>query len=116
MRQNKYGNRKTIYNGVKFDSKKEAEYCMLLDQLKMAVDPKERVEKYELQPSFLLQEAFEDRNGVRHRKIEYRADFHVFYSSGREEIVDVKGMKTETYKIKKKLLLYKYPNINFKEV
>jgi len=44
------------------------------------------------------------------------ADFQYFDVPTSKIIVeDVKGMKTEVYKIKKKLLLWRYPDINFIE-
>jgi len=114
--KNKYGAKKTVYNGRTYDSKKEAEYSETLDRLKKAVNPADRVVDIEYQPAFTLQEAFTDKNGNKHRALTYKADFRVTYGDGRVEIVDVKGMKTEVYKIKKKLLLYKFPDIDFKEV
>lgn len=33
-----------------------------------------------------------------------------------KEYVDTKGMRTQVYLIKKKMLLYKYPDIDFREV
>lgn len=48
--------------------------------------------------------------------MEYVADFKVTYADGRVEIIDCKGMKTEAYKIKKKLFEYRYPELTIKEV
>jgi len=39
----------------------------------------------------------------------YRADFMVFYADGTVKIIDVKGMETPEFKIKKKLLEETYP-------
>lgn len=68
-----------------------------------------------LQPSFILQEGFRDKNGKHHREIKYIADFK-YTKDGEVIIEDVKGFKTEIYRIKKKLLLHKHPDINFKEL
>ena len=71
---------------------------------------------FELQPEFVLQEGFKDMKGKWHRAIKYRADFRVIYPDGKVEVIDCKGYHTPVYKIKKKLLLKRYPEINFKEV
>jgi len=112
---NKYSNKKTTYNGVVFDSSKEASYARQLDLLKNARDPENRVVSWDRQVKFLLQPAFVDNKGKSHQKIEYWADFKVLYADGHEEIIDVKGFKTEIYLLKLKLLLYKYPDIDFRE-
>jgi len=82
-------------------SKKEANYCKILDQLKFAKHLSERVLSYELQVPFQI-----ILNGINICK--YIADFKVLYCDGRIEIVDVKGVKTDIYKIKKKLVEAQY--------
>ena len=108
-KKNKYNNKKPTYDGIKFDSKKEAKYYLELKILKKAGEIKD----FELQPEFVLLEPEKDR--VTGRGIRYRADFKIINNDDSEEIVDVKGFKTNIYKIKKKLLLAKYPEIDFKE-
>jgi len=108
-RKNKYNNRKPVVDGITFDSQKEADYYCKLKLLKKAGE----IEEFELQPEFELLPPEEDR--VTGRGIYYRADFRVKYPDGREEIIDTKGYKTPVYKLKKKLLLAKYPGINFIE-
>lgn len=105
----KYNSKKVTVNGIVFDSKMEAEYYLHLVDLRV----KGIVEVIELQPKFLLQEAFTKR-GIRFRKIEYWADFKVTYSDGHIEIVDVKGVETEIFKIKKKLFEYKFKDLELK--
>ena len=46
----------------------------------------------------------------------YRADFRVAYADGRVEIIDVKGMETEIFKIKQKIFEYRYPDLTLKVV
>ena len=48
--------------------------------------------------------------------ITYRADFRVAYMDGHVEIVDVKGMETEIFKIKRKIFEYRYPDLTLKVV
>jgi len=108
-KERKYHNRKPEVDGITFDSQKEADYYCDLKLLKKAG----KIKDFELQPKFWLLSPEEDR--VTGRGIYYRADFRVKYPDGREEIIDTKGYKTQVYKLKKKLLLAKYPGINFKE-
>jgi hypothetical protein len=108
-RTNKYNNKKPLVDGIRFDSKKEAKFYKDL-KLQMAAG---EIKEFELQPQFVLLEKDKDR--VTGRGIKYIADFKITYADGSVEIVDVKGHKTQVYKLKKKLLLAKYPEINFRE-
>ena len=109
MSYNKYNNKKTIVDGIKFDSEMESHYYIYLKHLKEMGE----VVDFILQPTYLLQEGF-DLNGKRIRPITYKADFKVIYKDGHEEVIDVKGKLTEEFKIKRKMLLYRYRDINFK--
>lgn len=109
MSYNKYNNKKTIVDGIKFDSEMESHYYIYLKQLKEIGE----VVDFILQPTYLLQEGF-NLNGKRIRPITYKADFKVIYKDGHEEVIDVKGKLTEEFKIKRKMLLYRYRDINFK--
>jgi len=111
LAKNKYHNNKPIIDGIKFDSKKEAEYYCELKLRKKGND----IIDFELQPEFILQEGFR-RDGKAIRAIKYRADFRIIHKDFSVEIVDVKGVITKEYAIKKKLLLAKYPSIKFTEV
>ena len=109
MSYNKYNNKKTIVDGIKFDSEMESHYYLYLKHLKEIGE----VVDFVLQPTYLLQEGF-NLNGKRIRAITYKADFKVIYKDGHEEVIDVKGKLTEEFKIKRKMLLYRYRDINFK--
>lgn len=95
--RSKYGNQVAEYQGEKYQSRKEARYAKLLDTLKRAVRPEERVVSWERQVPFEIV-----INGVKVCK--YLADFKVLFADGRTEIIDVKGMRTDIYKLKKKLV------------
>ena len=109
---NKYHNKKIYFDGIKFDSKKEYKrYLELKLMLKSGLIKNLELQKrYELQPSF-------KKNGKTIRKIEYLADF-VYYDNKLNKIIvqDTKGFRTETYKIKKKLFEYKYPDLEIEEI
>lgn len=64
----------------------------------------------ELQPKFLL--VPKTKKGG--RAVYYSADFK-YIKDGQTIYEDVKGVKTDVYKLKKKLLLWQYPDINFYE-
>lgn len=107
----KYNSRKVMIDNIKFDSRLEANYY---NRLKLLQKTRE-IKSFELQPVFILQDAY--KRGKREvRPITYIADFLVIYPDGRQEIIDCKGMKTEVYKIKKKLFEYKYPDLEIIEV
>jgi|YelNatPoosite2B6_FD_2.fasta_scaffold00009_202 hypothetical protein len=108
---------KRTVNDILFDSELEAKYYR--DYVLPLMETGEII-KYEIQPRYLLQEAFR-HDGKQYRKIEYVADFLVEYKDGQEVIVDIKGMATETAKLKKKWFLKLYPNkklqwINFSKI
>ena len=106
----KYSNRKTVVDGIKFDSAREAYRYGELNLLQRAGV----ISGLELQPVFVLQEKFV-RDGVYYKPITYRADFR-YTENGKTVVEDSKGCKTEVYNIKKKLLLCKYPDMDFREV
>lgn len=95
-------------DGIEFDSNIEAKYYK--EYILPGMETGEIV-RYELQPRYLLQEAFKHDNKL-YRKIEYVADFLIEYKNGEELIVDIKGMATETAKLKKKWFLKLYPEKN----
>ena len=105
----KYRSKSIEIDGIKFASKMEgARYSKLKE-----MERENKISDLELQPSFVLQESF-TRDKKKYRPIVYVADFK--YKMGDKIIVeDVKGFKTPAYKLKKKLLLYKYDGFEFKE-
>lgn len=107
----KYKSRKTIVDNILFDSLAEANYY---NQLKLLQKLGE-VKNFDLQPTYILQDAYK-RGKRKVKPITYKADFLVTYKDGRQEIIDVKGMKTEVYRIKKKMFEYKYPDLEIIEV
>lgn len=111
QRKSKYNNQKTMVDGIEFDSKKEADYYIHLKLLKKAGEIKD----IGLQQRFVLQPGFE-KNGVKYQPITYIADFVITNNDGTTEVVDIKGVETQVFKIKKKLFEHMYPDLNLKVV
>ena len=101
----KYRNKKTEANGIMFDSKKEASYYLYLKKLLDAGIIKD----LHLQVPFVLIE--KSQHG---RAIKYIADF-MYEQDGQVMVVDVKGIKTDVYRLKKRLMAEKY-GIKIREV
>lgn len=95
----KYRNQPTTVNGIKFDSKKEAErYMVLMSELKSGA-----ITDLRLQEEFTIQPAYTTTEGARVRAIRYFADF-TYMRNGVKVVEDVKGIRTRVYAMKKKLL------------
>lgn len=107
--KSKYHNRKVEYydpqlkKTITFDSEKERDYYLILKdrQKRGEIGYIWRQLPIEIQPGFTMP------SGEKIRAITYIADFAYNDLDGIEHIVDVKGYKTEIYKLKKKLLAYK---------
>ncbi|WP_249323475.1 DUF1064 domain-containing protein [Wansuia hejianensis] len=110
-KKNKYRNIKTQVDGITFDSKKEAEYYCKLKLLKQAGEIKD----FGLQPRYELQPTFR-KNGTTYRAITYVADFIITNLDGTTEVVDIKGVETQVFKIKQKLFEYMYPDLSLKVI
>lgn len=104
---NKYHNKKIIVDGIKFDSQKEAkryQELVLLQKSGVICD-------LQLQVPFELVPAIKEE-----RSVKYIADFAYKYPPYMHMVVeDVKGYRTDVYKIKRKLFKWRYPEIEFLE-
>lgn len=103
----KYNNSKTVVDGITFDSKKEAKRYTVLKSLQddgYIKDLKLQV-PFELVPKQLGE-----------RSVRYIADFTYYDVEKNINVVeDVKGFKTDVYKLKRKLFKYRYPEYTFIE-
>ena len=111
---NKYHARKTMVYGRTFDSKREAEvYLMLREKLRLG-----EIKHLECQPTYTLLEGFRDNQGKPQKPITYTPDFLVEYDDGRREVIEVKGVRTRDYVLRKKLFLHmmRETDIIFREV
>lgn len=111
MRQHKYGAKKAIVDNIKFDSQAEAKYYSKLKLLKRA----KLIVDFEIQPEYIVYDGFV-RDGKKYQPIKYRGDFLVTYPDGRIEVIDVKGMKTPVYEMKKKMFTDRYRDLVLVEV
>ena len=120
----KYHSKKTVVDGIAFDSKKEARrYCVLkvleeegeISGLKCQVEflliPEQR------EPDTIGPRGGKKRGKIIEKKCSYFADF-VYVDNrnpGRLVVEDTKGMRTATYNIKRKLMLERH-GIRIREV
>lgn len=106
----KYHNHKTEFDGILFDSKKEAQRYAILRGMEWAG----AIRNLRRQVKYKLIEGRRWSNGKKHRDTYYIADF-VYTVHGREVVEDVKGIRTPVYKLKRELMKEKY-NIEIQEV
>lgn len=92
-KRSKFGNKRTLYQGVVFDSQKEASRAVELDLLKRAGE----IICWQHHVVFPLSKG-----------VSYEADFVVVYPDLHVEIEDTKGVRTQNYIIKAKLFREKY--------
>ena len=111
QKRSKYRNRRTKVDGITFDSKAEADRYIELKTLQAAG----QVRWFIRQPRFLLQEGFE-KDGRTFSPIEYVADFLICWADGSITVEDVKGVRTRTYRDKRKLFEKRYPTLRIVEV
>ena len=99
----KYHNRKVTIDGRTFDSKAEAAYYQELKLRLKAGD----IKGFSCQPRIPLLPGFTKR-GRKIRPMTYIADFKITHNDGSIEYVDVKGVETEAFKLKRKLFDFLY--------
>lgn len=129
----KYGNKKVVYNGIEFDSKKEA---LRYAELKL-LEKAGKIKNLELQKVYeLIPAQFEETGEVYKRgkfvgqpkrgkcieqSVTYKADFSYIDENGKQVVEDVKGYRDPAsgsfarYIIKRKLMLYVH-GIKIKEI
>ena len=115
--KSKYGADKTVIDGIKFDSKKEArryselklmqragEIADLQTQVKFVLIPAQR------EPDSIGKRGGTIKGALIEREVAYYADFVYKDKDGKTHVEDVKGYKDgaayNIFKIKRKLMLY----------
>ena len=103
VKPTKYGAKRVVVAGIRFDSKREAKRwgeLRLLESLG-------KIRDLERQPAYYFAVS-RDRDGARvemPKRFQYRADFrYVDVETGRVVVEDAKGMRTPMYKLKKLLV------------
>lgn len=94
LKPHKYNAKPTEYNGVRYDSKREARYAAELDAKMHAGEV----------VGWLRQIGLHLPGRTR-----YIVDFMVFYADGRVQAVDVKGMETPMWRLKMRQAQECYP-------
>ena len=95
-KKSKYSSNPTEYNGVKYASKKEANYAGSLDLLKRA----NAIKEWEREPRFIF-------HAYGERITTYKIDFKIIHNDNSIEYVEIKGGKstqTQVWKIRWKFL------------
>lgn len=117
MRRHKYNAKAQVVDGIRFASKRESIYYLQLKALLKTG----RITDLELQPRFPMPPyggwmtgETKARPVVAGEICTYVADF-LFKEKGKTVVVDVKGMKTPVYKLKRRLLNYFYPDVEVTE-
>lgn len=91
---NKYHNIKTVVDGITFHSKREAYYYIIFKRQEEIG----QIENLKLQVPFKFM-----LNGK--KMFIYKADFTFNYpNSNKLEVIDIKGVQTPVFKLKKKLI------------
>ena len=127
--RSKYGSRKTVVDGITFDSKKEAnryrelklleksgEICCMRLQVPFELIPAQYEETGEVYTKG-ANKGKPKRGKCIEKAVTYIADF-VYYNPNAANwtVEDVKGMRTPVYIIKRKLFRWRYPDYEFREV
>lgn len=107
----KYHNTKVTVGGERFDSKKEAERWWELQLLERAGE----IRDLQRQVRFELIPTQRTKSGKKVPPTYYIADFTYTTRAGQKTVEDVKGIRTDVYKLKKKLMLYRH-GIEIQEV
>jgi len=97
----KYNSKKIIIDDYRFDSKVEWDYYLYLKWLWI---------RFELQPKYILQDKFKFWN-ENIRAIYYVADFSYWNT-----VIDIKWFPSSDAKLKRKLFMYKYPNLELQRL
>lgn len=114
VKGNKYKAQTTVIDGLQFASKAEAKRYQKLRLLESVG----AIRGLTVQPSYVLQRAFTDVQGRKHRAITYVADFR-YERDGETIVEDVKGGKatqTPAFRMKWKMAIAKYQDVRFELV
>jgi hypothetical protein len=106
------GKYKRTFNGILFDSEMELKFYR---DVLIPLQQKGEIKDIILQPKFPLVDGF-TKQGKKVLPINYISDFKVLYVDGRIIVYDVKGLPTESAKIKRKLFDNRYRDLRLEWV
>lgn len=107
----KYHSRRTTIDGMTFDSIKEAKRYRDLSLLQRAGE----ISDLRTQVKYTLVPSQKKPSGGTERPVTYTADFVYKDKDGKEVVEDAKGVRTQQYTIRRKLMLERH-RIEVKEV
>lgn len=95
---NKYGAKKTEYNGKKYDSKYEASVAQELDLRLKARDI------LSVEPQYKIEALCYRSNGLPAFSVKHKVDFRIQLKDGSYELIEAKGVESDDYKWRRKFL------------
>jgi hypothetical protein len=107
----KFRNRHVKYDGYTFDSQAECDHYIILKRLQEQGD----ISGLRVHPLYQITDEYVDNQGRLHKAKHYEADFE-YIEEGVTVAVDVKGYKTELFKLKWDLSIKRYPELVFRMV
>lgn len=111
IKKTKYNSCSLMIDNNKFDSLMEAHYYIYL----LSLLKENKIKSIMRQVPYLLQEEYTNKfTKKKIRKIEYIADFVVTDNKNNVFVIDVKGTKTDIFKLKEKIFGYMYPDLCLK--
>lgn len=117
-KRSKYGSKRTMVDGIMFDSKAEAaRYTFLKERLDAG-----EISHLELQPVFKLSNGtrpvlIKSKGYPNGRQVKYVADFAYFCPVENKRIIeDCKGFRTKEFILKKAFVEAQFPGVKIREV
>lgn len=107
MVRSKFHAVKAEIDDITFDSLNESRFYL---EILKGIQNK-TIRSFELQKRYELIPKYRTKDGRTIRKTEYLADFVLTMSDNSVRVIDIKGVETPVFKIKKKLLEYRYPEV-----
>lgn len=98
FKPNKYGAKRTEFNGYHYDSKFEASVAEELELRKKAGDIKD----YDRQ--FKVEMWAHRADGTRGFKVSHKVDFRIHHNDGSYELLEAKGIETADYRMRRRFL------------